>query len=125
MKRAPSITVLPFVNISQEKGQEYFSDGLAEELLNNLTRIEGSHVTGRASSFAFKGKNEDLRVVGQKLNAATILEGSVRKDGNRIRITAQLVTLRTDIISGPRPMIVNFMIFLQCRMKLLNRWQMR
>jgi serine/threonine protein kinase/Flp pilus assembly protein TadD len=89
---APSIAVLPFVNMSSDKEQEYFSDGLADELLNKLTGIQGLHVAGRTSSFAFKGKNEDLRVIGQKLNVATILEGSVRKEGTRVRITAQLVS---------------------------------
>jgi len=87
----PSIAVLPFVNMSSDKEQDFFSDGLAEELLNNLTKIQGLRVTGRTSSFAFKGKNEDLRLIGQKLNVRTILEGSVRKEGKRVRVTAQLV----------------------------------
>ncbi|HEY4490525.1 MAG TPA: tetratricopeptide repeat protein, partial [Acidobacteriota bacterium] len=89
--KIPSIAVLPFVNMSPDKDQEYFSDGLADELLNKLASIRGLHVAGRTSSFAFKGKNEDLRVIGQKLNVGTILEGSVRKSGDRVRITAQLV----------------------------------
>lgn len=87
----PSIAVLPFVDLSPEKNQEYFSDGLAEELLNSLVKVEGLHVAARTSSFQFKGKNEDLRVVGQKLNVAAVLEGSVRKQGQRVRITAQLI----------------------------------
>jgi len=87
----PSIAVLPFVNMSSDKEQEYFSDGLAEELLNNLAKIPGLRVAARTSSFQFKGKNEDLRTVGEKLNVGTILEGSVRKEGNRVRITAQLI----------------------------------
>jgi eukaryotic-like serine/threonine-protein kinase len=87
----PSIAVLPFVNMSPEKNQEYFSDGLSEELLNDLAKIPGLRVVGRTSSFQFKGKNEDLRTVGGKLNVGTILEGSVRKEGQRVRITAQLV----------------------------------
>lgn len=91
--KIPSIAVLPFVNMSADKEQEYFSDGLADELLNKLAGIQGLHVTGRTSSFAFKGKNEDLRLIGQKLNVATILEGSVRKSGDRVRITAQLVNV--------------------------------
>ncbi len=86
-----SIAVLPFVNMSSDKEQEYFSDGLAEEILNSLAKIPGLHVAGRTSAFQFKGKNEDLRVIGQKLNVATVLEGSVRKEGNRARITAQLI----------------------------------
>jgi len=87
----PSIAVLPFVDMSPEKNQEYFSDGLAEELLNDLAKIPGLRVAARTSSFQFKGKTEDLRTVGEKLNVATILEGSVRKQGQRVRVTAQLI----------------------------------
>jgi len=87
----PSIAVLPFVNMSDDKSQEYFSDGLSEELLNDLAKIPGLRVVARTSSFQFKGKNEDLRTVGEKLNVSTILEGSVRKEGNRVRIAAQLI----------------------------------
>jgi len=86
-----SIAVLPFVNMSSDKEQEYFSDGLAEEMLSSLAKIPGLHVAGRTSAFQFKGKNEDLRVIGQRLNVATVLEGSVRKEGHRVRITAQLI----------------------------------
>jgi TolB-like protein len=86
-----SIAVLPFVNISGDPENEYFSDGLSEELLNTLVRIGGLKVTGRTSSFAFKGENRDLREIGRLLNVANVLEGSVRKAGNRVRITAQLV----------------------------------
>ncbi|MGI9103272.1 MAG: adenylate/guanylate cyclase domain-containing protein [Terriglobales bacterium] len=88
---APSIAVLPFVDLSAEKNQEYFSDGLAEELLNDLTKVPGLRVAARTSSFQFKGKTGDLREVGEKLNVAAILEGSVRKEGRRVRITAQLI----------------------------------
>jgi serine/threonine protein kinase len=86
-----SIAVMPFLNLSSDKDQEYFSDGLAEELLNNLTRIQGLRVAARTSSFQFKGKNEDLRTVGEKLNVSSILEGSVRKENNKVRIAAQLI----------------------------------
>jgi TolB-like protein/Tfp pilus assembly protein PilF len=86
-----SIAVLPFINLSSDKEQEYFSDGLAEEILNSLAKIPGLHVAGRTSAFQFKGKNEDLRLIGQKLNVATVLEGSVRKEGPRVRISAQLI----------------------------------
>jgi serine/threonine-protein kinase len=86
-----SIAVLPFVNLSSDKEQEYFSDGIAEEILNALAQVDGLRVIGRTSSFAMKGKNEDLRTVGQRLGAATLLEGSVRKAGARVRITAQLI----------------------------------
>jgi eukaryotic-like serine/threonine-protein kinase len=88
---ATSIAVLPFVDLSPKKDQEYFSDGLAEELLNDLAQIPGLRVTARTSSFQFKGKNVDLRAIGQKLNVGRILEGSVRKEGNKVRITAQLI----------------------------------
>ena len=86
-----SIAVLPFVDMSSAKDQEYFSDGLSEELLNLLAKIPELKVIGRTSSFSFKGKNEDLRSIAQKLGVAHILEGSVRKDGNKIRVTAQLI----------------------------------
>ncbi len=87
----PSIAVLPFANMSADPENEYFSDGLSEELLNVLAKIPDLKVTGRTSSFAFKGKNEDLRDIGQKLGVRTLLEGSVRKAGNRVRVTAQLI----------------------------------
>jgi len=87
----PSIAVLPFVNMSDDKANEYFSDGLSEELLNVLAKIPQLHVAGRTSSFQFKGTNEDLRLIGQKLNVANVLEGSVRRSGARLRITAQLI----------------------------------
>ncbi len=86
-----SIAVLPFVDMSSAKDQEYFSDGLSEELLNLLSKIPELKVIGRTSSFSFKGKNEDLRVIGKQLNVAHILEGSVQKEGNKIRVTAQLI----------------------------------
>jgi serine/threonine protein kinase len=88
---APSIAVLPFADMSANRDQEYFSDGLAEELLNDLAKIPGLRVTARTSSFQFKGKSEDLRVIGQKLNVASVLEGSVRKEGKRVKISAQLI----------------------------------
>ena len=86
-----SIAVLPFVNMSADKENEFFADGLSEEILNSLARIDGMRVVGRTSSFQFKGKAEDLRAIGQKLGAANVLEGSVRREGERARITAQLV----------------------------------
>ncbi len=87
----PSIAVLPFVNMSDDPDNEYFSDGLSEELLNLLANIPQLHVAGRTSSFQFKGTNEDLRVIGEALNVNHVLEGSVRKSGDRLRITAQLI----------------------------------
>ncbi|HEY1334666.1 MAG TPA: protein kinase, partial [Myxococcaceae bacterium] len=86
-----SIAVLPFVNLSSDREQEYFSDGITEELLDALARVKGLKVAGRTSSFHFKGKNEDLRTIGETLGVANIVEGSVRKQGNRVRITAQLI----------------------------------
>ena len=86
-----SIAVIPFVDMSPAKDQEYFTDGLTENLLNALAQIGEIKVAGRTSSFAFKGRNEDLRSIGAQLNVQNILEGSVQKAGNRIRITAQLV----------------------------------
>ncbi len=86
-----TIAVLPFVNMSADPENEYFSDGISEEILNALTRVEGLQVTARTSSFSFKGKNEDIRQIGIKLGVSTILEGSVRRAGKKIRITAQLV----------------------------------
>ena len=90
-----SIAVLPFVDMSANSDNEYFSDGLSEELLNILAKIKELRVAGRTSSFAFKGKDEDLRDIGNKLGVKTILEGSVRKDDrrNRVRITAQLINV--------------------------------
>ena len=88
-----SIAVLPFVNMSNDPEQEYFSDGMAEEILNSLSHLKNLKVAGRTSSFQFKGKNIDVREVGQKLGVATVLEGSVRKQLRRLRVTAQLVNV--------------------------------
>ena len=86
-----SIAVLPFQDMSREKDQEYFCDGIAEEIINALVQVSSLKVIARTSAFAFKNQNVDMREIGQKLNVETLLEGSVRKDSNRIRITAQLV----------------------------------
>ncbi|MGE5682793.1 MAG: TPR end-of-group domain-containing protein, partial [Bacillota bacterium] len=88
-----SIAVMPFVNVSNDPEQEYFCDGLTEELINSLSRIRNLKVVARTSAFAFKGGSIDVRKAGRKLDVRTILEGSVRKDGNRIRITAQLINV--------------------------------
>jgi TolB-like protein/tRNA A-37 threonylcarbamoyl transferase component Bud32/Tfp pilus assembly protein PilF len=87
----PSIAVLPFQDLSPEKNQEYFCDGLAESIINALTKVKDLRVPARASSFSFKGKERDIQEIGNRLNVNTILEGSVQKAGNRIRITAQLI----------------------------------
>ncbi|CAN5280640.1 hypothetical protein BH20BAC1_BH20BAC1_05960 [soil metagenome] len=88
-----SIAVLPFVNMSNDPEQDYFSDGMAEEITNSLAHIQNLKVAGRMSSFQFKGIKGDLREVGEKLGVNTVLEGSIRKHGNRIRITAQLINV--------------------------------
>lgn len=93
---AKSIAVLPFVDMSQTKDQEYFSDGLSEELLNLLAKVPALKVTSRSSAFSYKGKEVKLSQVARELGVAHVLEGSVRKSGNRLRITAQLIDARTD-----------------------------
>jgi TolB-like protein len=87
----PSIAVLPFADLSPNHDQDYFSDGVTEEILNALARVKGLKVVGRTSSFHFKGRNEDLKTIATTLGVAHILEGSVRKHGDRVRITAQLI----------------------------------
>jgi TolB-like protein/Tfp pilus assembly protein PilF len=91
-----SIAVLPFVNMSGDKEQEYFSDGLSEELLNDLTRINELQVAARTSAFSFKGKDTDIGTIARKLNVGTVLEGSVRRSVQRVRVTAQLI----DAVTG-------------------------
>jgi TolB-like protein/cytochrome c-type biogenesis protein CcmH/NrfG len=90
---APSIAVLPFTNVSGDKEQEYFSDGLSEELMGLLTKVKEIHVAGRTSSFAFKGKDAKLADIGRELHVATVLEGSVRRSGDRLRVSTQLVNV--------------------------------
>src|SRR5262245_19706351 len=89
---SPSVAVLPFADMSPDKDQEWFGDGLAEEIINALTHIPGLKVIARTSAFAFKGRQEDVRRIAQALGVANVLEGSVRKAGNRVRVTAQLIT---------------------------------
>jgi non-specific serine/threonine protein kinase len=93
MKITPSIAVLPFINLSADPEQEYFCDGLAEELINALTHIKDLHVVARTSAFSFKGEKLDIREIGRKLNVETVLEGSVRKAASRLRMTAQLINV--------------------------------
>jgi serine/threonine-protein kinase len=90
-----SIAVLPFVDLSQAKDQEYFCDGMSEEILEALAKVEGLRVVARTSSFSFKGKNVNANEVGKKLNVANVLEGSLRREGNRVRVTAQLINARS------------------------------
>jgi serine/threonine-protein kinase len=86
-----SIAVLPFLDLSQAKDQEYLCDGVSEEILHKLAKVEGLRVAGRASSFSFKGKNANVNEIGQKLNVKNVLQGSLRREGNRVRITAELI----------------------------------
>lgn len=88
---APSVAVLPFVNMSAQKDDEYFSDGITEEVINALANVEGLRVVSRTSAFAFKGKNLSVRKIGEELAVATVLEGSVRRQGDEVRIVAQLI----------------------------------
>lgn len=92
---AASVAVVPFVNLTGEAAKEYFSDGMAEELINSLSQVPGLKVPARTSSFAYKGRSVDIRQIAQDLGVATILEGSVRSAGDRIRVTAELVDART------------------------------
>jgi serine/threonine protein kinase/tetratricopeptide (TPR) repeat protein len=92
-KQVPSIAVMPFIDMSPQKDQEYFCDGIAEELINALTHIKELRVVARTSAFAFKGRNVDVREIGKMLNVNTVLEGSIRRAGNRLRITAQLISV--------------------------------
>ena len=93
IEQEQSIAVLPFADMSPAKDQEYFCDGLAEELINALSRLAGLKVVSRTSAFQFKGLNSDIRTIGDKLGVSTVLEGSVRKSGDRLRITAQLIAV--------------------------------
>jgi serine/threonine protein kinase/Tfp pilus assembly protein PilF len=90
---AKSVAVLPFANMSNDPDNEYFTDGMAEEIINALSKIQALRVASRTSSFAFKGKNEDVRRIGEHLKVSTVLEGSVRKMGNKLRIAAQLINV--------------------------------
>ena len=85
--------MLPLVNLSADPEQEYFCDGIAEDIINGLTQVTGMRVAARTSAFAFKGKDDDMREIGKRLDVDTLLEGSVRKAGNRIRVTAQLINV--------------------------------
>ena len=90
-EEGPSIAVLPFANMSGDKEQEYFSDGLAEEIINSLAQLRGLKVTARTSAFAFRGKEQDITKIAGELRVRTVLEGSVRKAGNQNEVTAQLI----------------------------------
>ena len=91
---APSIAVLPFVNFSGDTANEYFSDGMTEESINALANVDGLRVVARTSAFSFKGRNLDVRRIGEELNVATVLEGTVRRQGNQLRVAAQLIAAK-------------------------------
>src|SRR4029078_8196138 len=91
---ARSIAVLPFLDLSAEKDQDYFCDVMAEELSSALSRIASLHVAARTSTFAFQGKGQDIQSIGHQLRVTHVLEGSVRKAGDRLRITTQLIAVR-------------------------------
>ncbi len=95
VEELPSIAVLPFTNMSNDPEQEYFSDGISEDIITDLSKVAGLMVVARNSSFAYKGRTNDIRVVGRELGVSSVLEGSIRRAGNRVRITAQLIDSRT------------------------------
>jgi adenylate cyclase len=107
-----SVAVLPFTNLSGDPARDYFSDGMSEELLNLLARVPGLEVASRTSSFAYKGRNVDIREVGRELGVETVLEGSIRQSGEQVRITAQLRAAST---SGRRPMTAGSRTSSPCR----------
>src|SRR5262249_19106437 len=90
-----SVVVLPFVDLSQERDLEYFCDGLTEEMIDALAKIKGVDVAARTSAFQFKGKPRDIRAIGQQLSVRAVLEGSVRRSGDQLRVTAQLNDARS------------------------------
>ena len=103
----PSVAVLPFVNIGGKPEEEYFSDGMTEELLNVLARVPQLKVAARTSVFEFKGRGGNVREIGHKLGVSHIVEGSVRREGAQVRVTAQLVALLTASTSGRRATIAS------------------
>jgi TolB-like protein len=90
-KIGKSIAILPFANFSADPDNEYFSDGITEDIINALTKVDGLKVIARTSSFSYKGKIEDVRTIGKTLGVGSVMEGSVRKANNKVRITAQLI----------------------------------
>ena len=109
--------MLPFVNLSADKENEYFSDGLAEEILNALSQVEDLRVAARTSSFSFKGKGVDISEIAAKLHVANVLEGSVRRAGNRVRVTVQLVDVSNGSTCGRSAMTVRWRTSSMYRMR--------
>jgi serine/threonine protein kinase len=110
----PSIAVLPFRDMSAQKDQEYLCDGVAEDIINGLTHLEGLQVVARTSAFSFRGRDIDIREIGRKLNVQSLLEGSIQKTGDRLRITAQLINVSDGYHKGT---IVNLRMFSPSRMR--------
>jgi adenylate cyclase len=121
-----SIAVLPFVDLSQARDQEYFCDGISEEILDALAKVEGLRVVARTSSFAFKGKNADVGEIGQKLNVGNVLEGSLRREGNRIRVAVHRQRARWFLYRGRRPSNASYpKACSPSRMRSRARWSTR
>jgi TolB-like protein len=120
-----SIAVLPFLDMSEKKDQEYFSDGLAEELLDLLSQAPDLRVPARTSSFYFKGRTDDVATIARKLRVAHLLEGSVRRSGNTIRVTAQLIRADTATTSGRRPTTAMPRTSSRYRMRSPTQWSAR
>ena len=114
-EEGPSVAVLPFANMSGDAEQEYFVDGIVEDIITGLSRIKWLHVLARNSTFAFKGRTVDVKQVGRELGVRYVLEGSLRKAGNRVRLTAQLIEAGSGRLSGPSATIARSTTFSRCR----------
>ena len=117
----PSIAVLPFQNMSGDPEQEYFADGMVEEIITALSRIRWLFVIARNSTFTYKGRAVDVKQVGRELGVRYVLEGSVRKAGNRVRITAQLIDAATGTHSGPTASTARWKTCSTCRTRSRQR----
>jgi adenylate cyclase len=121
----PSIAVLAFTNMSGDPEQEYFSDGISEDIITDLSKLSELHVIARNSSFTYKGKPVDIKQVGRELGVSYVLEGSVRKAGNRVRVNGQLIDPSAAHTSGPNDLIANSLIFSPCKMNSRRRSLLR
>ena len=121
----PSIAVLPFANMSQDPEQEYFADGLSEDLITALAKYRWFFVIARNSSFTYKGRAVPVQQVGRELGVRYVVEGSTRRSGNRVRVTAQLVEAAPAIISGRTITIASSRICSRCRTRSSGRWSAR
>ena len=120
-----SMVVLPFANIGGDPEQEHFVDGVTESLTTDLSRIGGSFVIGRNTAFTYKGKHVDLKQIGRELNVRYVLEGSVQRGGNRMRVNVQLIDAETAIIFGPNGSTSHWPISSTCRTKSSRAWRTR